>query len=84
MRPFTSALLNTPAKTSSCFFNSGGNSAYHRDIAPDNVILLQGSDRPLLLDFGSARRVIGDMTQALTVILKPGYAPVSSTPKCPA
>src|SRR5258706_7836518 len=49
---------------------------FHRDIAPDNVILLKGTDRRLLLDFGAARRVIGDMTQALTVILKPGYAPV--------
>ena len=51
-------------------------SCFHRDIAPDNVILLEGSGRPLLLDFGAARRVIGDMTQALTVILKPGYAPM--------
>jgi hypothetical protein len=49
---------------------------YHRDIAPDNVILLAGSERPLLLDFGAARRVITDKAQALTVILKPGYAPV--------
>ncbi|MGS0755620.1 protein kinase domain-containing protein [Roseateles sp. GG27B] len=49
---------------------------FHRDIAPDNVILLAGTGKPLLLDFGAARRVIGDMTQALTVILKPGYAPV--------
>jgi serine/threonine protein kinase len=49
---------------------------YHRDIAPDNIILLAGSGKPLLLDFGAARRVIGDMTQGLTVILKPGYAPV--------
>jgi serine/threonine protein kinase len=49
---------------------------YHRDIAPDNILLLKGSGRPVLLDFGAARRVIGDMTQALTVILKPGYAPV--------
>jgi hypothetical protein len=56
---------------------------YHRDIAPDNVILLAGSNRPLLLDFGAARRVIGDMTQALTVILKPGYAPVEQYAEAP-
>ena len=49
---------------------------FHRDIAPDNVLLLAGSGKPLLLDFGAARRVIGDKTQALTVILKSGYAPV--------
>jgi hypothetical protein len=49
---------------------------YHRDIAPDNILLLTETGRPLLLDFGAARRVIGDMTQALTAILKPGYAPV--------
>jgi formylglycine-generating enzyme required for sulfatase activity/serine/threonine protein kinase len=48
---------------------------YHRDIAPDNILMIDGS-KPLLLDFGAARRVIGDMTQALTVILKPGYAPI--------
>ena len=49
---------------------------FHRDIAPDNVLLLADGGKPLLLDFGAARRVIGDKTQALTVILKPGYAPI--------
>src|SRR4051812_26705475 len=56
---------------------------YHRDIAPDNVMMLAGTNRPLLLDFGAARRVIGDMTQALTVILKPGYAPVEQYAEIP-
>jgi serine/threonine protein kinase len=56
---------------------------YHRDIAPDNILLLQGSERPLLLDFGAARRVIGDMTQALTVILKSGYAPIEQYAEVP-
>lgn len=56
---------------------------YHRDIAPDNVLLL-GPNKPLLLDFGAARRVIGDATQALTVILKPGYAPVEQYAEVPS
>jgi serine/threonine protein kinase len=62
---------------------------FHRDVAPDNILMLydrsltgKGSSyleqkpRPLLLDFGAARRVIGDATQNLTAILKSGYSPV--------
>ncbi len=61
---------------------------YHRDVAPDNILMLYdrtratGSSyleqrpRPVLLDFGAARRVIGDATQQLTAILKTGYSPV--------
>ena len=56
---------------------------YHRDIAPDNILLL-GRRRPLLLDFGAARRVIGDITQALTVILKPGFAPIEQYAEGPS
>ena len=59
-----------------------GEQCYHRDIAPDNVMQLPNG-RWLLLDFGAARRVIGDMTQALTVILKPGYAPVEQYAEIP-
>jgi hypothetical protein len=59
---------------------------YHRDVAPDNILLLaegpadglaaEAPPRPLLLDFGAARRVIGDATQDLTAVLKSGYSPV--------
>lgn len=48
---------------------------FHRDIAPDNIFV-QHDGSPVLLDFGAARRIIGDMTQALTMVLKPGFAPI--------
>jgi serine/threonine protein kinase len=47
----------------------------HRDVSPDNIIVQENGDA-VLLDFGSARQIIGDRTRGLTVILKPGYAPV--------
>ena len=51
---------------------------YHpRHCAPDNV-MLSPNQRPLLLTSRAARQVIGDMTRALTVILKPGYAPIEA------
>ncbi|MET0983646.1 MAG: serine/threonine-protein kinase [Telluria sp.] len=48
---------------------------FHRDIAPDNIMML-ADGRPLLLDFGAARRAIAGKVQHFTVILKPGYAPI--------
>ena len=48
---------------------------YHRNIAPDNILVLPDG-RPVLMGFGAARRTIDGMSQALTSVLKPGYAPV--------
>jgi serine/threonine protein kinase len=47
----------------------------HRDISPENI-MIQPSGEPVLLDFGAARQLIQNMAQALTVILKPGFAPI--------
>ena len=49
----------------------------------DNILLLEGSGLPVVLDFGAARRVITDKTQAITVILKPGYAPIEQYAEVP-
>ncbi|MBF0516035.1 MAG: tetratricopeptide repeat protein [Nitrospirae bacterium] len=50
------------------------NNIIHRDIKPHNIYIT-ASGRPILLDFGAARYSFGNKTQALTVVMTPGYAP---------
>ena len=46
----------------------------HRDVSPDNIMMLKdGSVK--LLDFGSAADVGSEQQRTMTVMLKPGYAP---------
>lgn len=55
---------------------------YHRDIAPDNILMVD-EGRPVLLDFGAARRAVGEANQAFTVILKQNYAPIEQYAEMP-
>ena len=50
-------------------------SVVHRDVAPDNIVLLPDG-RPVLLDFGSARHVLAGDTKTITAVVKPAYAPI--------
>ncbi len=50
-------------------------SVLHRDVSPDNILIMP-TGQPVLLDFGAARNVVAGAAQSLTTVLKPGYAPI--------
>ena len=47
----------------------------HRDISPENIQITE-EGLPILLDFGSARRTIGNLEDETETMLRPGYAPI--------
>ena len=47
----------------------------HRDVSPANI-MVQPNNKAKLMDFGSARKYGGATSGKMTVVLKPGYAPV--------
>ncbi|QKJ85700.1 Flagellar hook-length control protein FliK [Paramixta manurensis] len=47
----------------------------HRDISLDNI-QIQDNGIPVLLDFGSARQTIGNLSDETETMLRPGFAPI--------
>jgi serine/threonine protein kinase len=47
----------------------------HRDVAPDNIFI-RTNGTVTLIDFGAARAFAKDANKSMTVVLKPGYAPI--------
>lgn len=47
---------------------------FHRDIAPDNIIV-RPSGKPVLIDFGAARNFVREHSHTIGAIVKHGYSP---------
>ena len=52
------------------------NNLLHRDVKPQNIILRQGTQEVVLIDFGIAREYSPEATQTHTNMVSEGYAPI--------
>jgi serine/threonine-protein kinase len=52
------------------------NGLLHRDVKPDNIILRQGTQEVVLIDFGIAREFNSGVKQTHTGLVSEGYSPI--------
>ncbi|MCC5604877.1 serine/threonine-protein kinase [Nostoc favosum] len=64
------------------------NGLLHRDVKPDNIILREGTQEVVLIDFGIAREFNGSVRQTHTGMVSEGYSPIeqylTQAPRTPA
>lgn len=66
-------LLHSLMSALACIHQAG---ILHRDVKPENIILREPDNQPILLDFGASRNLVSTQSQAMTSIISPGYAPI--------
>lgn len=67
-------------KIASALASAHSMNVLHRDVSPDNVIIC-GDGKIKLIDFGAARQLVAEASQSLSVLLKPGFAPLEQYQK---
>ncbi len=76
--PSEIAALATKLVTALAHIHANG--LFHRDIAPDNIVITPGHDwHAVLIDFNAAKDIVQRVSRSNDGIVKPGYTPIEQT-----